>query len=237
MFPHVSRKSYPDRRNGQVSIPRRVGGVFPQSQPCEDCPECPDCRINTPKGRGRVSTWDIYPYGLPIWLYQYPEGSGACFHSKKPVVYLGYLVLVSIPRRVGGVFPLLPQRLLNRPQRLYQYPEGSSARFYWGNSRNPKIKGNIVSIPRRVERSFLLQDIAHFTTLFHFYPHILPFFRLRASQKNKFRRRYSHFSFSQPPYLAFSNAPTPIYRGSKAEICEHLKNMILPPRCSQNISL
>ena len=43
-----------------------------------------------------------------------------------------------------------------------------------------------VSIPRRVERSFLLQDIAHFTTLFHFYPHILPFFRLRASQKRDF---------------------------------------------------
>jgi len=61
----------------------------------------------------------------------------------------------------------------------------------------------------------------------------LPFFHLRASQKNKFRRRCSHFSFLIPPYLAFSNASTPIYRGSKAEFCEHLNNVILPPRCSQ----
>ncbi len=52
-----------------------------------------------------------------------------------------------------------------------------------------------VSIPRRVERSFLLQHLGYFIMLFHFYPHILPFFHLRASQKIKFRRRCSHFSF------------------------------------------
>ena len=38
-------------------------------------------------------------------VYQYPEGSGACFHAvQQTAVLLGRIV--SIPRRVGGVFPL-----------------------------------------------------------------------------------------------------------------------------------
>jgi len=97
--------------------------------------------------------------------------------------------------------------------RTYQYPEGSSARFYKCWILSKKTNNRPVSIPRRVERSFLLQDTAYFTPFCKNNNHILPFFHLRASQKNKFRRRCSYFSFSLPPYLAFTNVSTPIYRG------------------------
>ncbi len=121
--------------------------------------------------------------------YQYPEGSGACFHKKLPLT--GKILKsgrINTPKGRGRVSTLLTNQTM--------YPQA------------------FVSIPRRVGGVFPLPHIAYFTTLFHFCPHILPFFRLRASQKNKFRRRCSYFSFLLPPYLAFSIISTPIYRGS-----------------------
>ena len=130
--------------------------------------------INTPKGRALVSTqlWWYRSCGRILWSVSIPRRVERSF---LPRIYLHLSSVlfwyVSIPRRVERSF----------------LPEVESVKF------DPMA--NIVSIPRRVERSFLLQDIAYFTPFCKNDNHILPFFHLRASQKNKFRRRCSYFLF------------------------------------------
>ena len=145
-------------------------------------------RINTPKGHGRVST-TVHVLLKKSYNVSIPRRVGACFHV--PVIVYETVV-----------------------ETVYQYPEGSSTRFYWTMGFSSLLTKICSSINTPKGRA--LVSTATYCPLYHtfFYPHILPFFHLRASQKNKFRRRCSHFSFLLPPYLDYSITSIPIYGGS-----------------------
>ena len=129
VFPQDHGQNKAPKRVPHVSIPRRVGGVFPLNRLHLENRKCHF--VSIPRRVERSFLLSFIPR-IVGWgaLYQYPEGSSARFYCADCQTRLDY-------------------------GKAYQYPEGSSTRFYKSFFLLTHPEKLNVSIPRRVERSFL----------------------------------------------------------------------------------